>query len=100
MKNKGEPLYMKSVVICFANSSYTYHSFFIGLIIFTLYYRCLFLLAFVNPLNTAIAENTTTSSQTEYLTQVEFPPPALIENLNWISGHWQYEIWGGQFEEI
>jgi hypothetical protein len=67
---------------------------------FTLYIRCLFLLAFVNPLNTAFAENATTSPQIKYLTQGEFSAPASIKNLNWISGHWQGEIWGDQFEEI
>jgi hypothetical protein len=26
-------------------------------------------------------------------------PPASIEDLNWIAGYWQGEIWEGQFEE-
>ena len=67
---------------------------------FTFYFRCLFLLTFVSPLNTAFAENAPPSSQTEYLVEKQSSPPASIEDLNWISGYWQGEIWGGQFEEI
>jgi hypothetical protein len=67
---------------------------------FTFYFRYLFLLTFVGPLNTAFAENAAPSPQTEYLTENQTSPPASIADLNWISGYWQGEIWGGQFEEI
>lgn len=65
----------------------------------TFYVRCLFLLTFIGPLNTAFAENTT-PPQTEYLAEQQNSPAASIEDLDWISGYWQGEIWGGQFEEI
>ena len=40
------------------------------------------------------------SPQTQYLTKGAPSPPASIEDVSWISGYWQGEIWGGQFEEM
>jgi hypothetical protein len=65
----------------------------------TFYFRCLFLLTFVGPLSTACAQNAT-PLQTEYLAEKQSSPAASIEDLKWMSGYWQGEIWGGQFEEI
>lgn len=39
-------------------------------------------------------------TNTESLAPGVAPATASIEDVTWISGYWQGEIWGGQFEEI
>ncbi|MEP1445654.1 MAG: DUF6265 family protein [Paraglaciecola sp.] len=39
-------------------------------------------------------------TNTEYLAAGASSPIASIEEVDWISGYWQGEIWGGQFEEV
>lgn len=67
---------------------------------FTMYFRYLLLLPCITLLNAAVAQGAAPLSQTEYLVKGIPSPNASIENVKWISGYWQGEIWGGQFEEI
>lgn len=46
------------------------------------------------------AETVELEKNTEYLAQDASSPSSTIEGVSWISGYWQGEIWGGQFEEI
>ncbi|MBU3005626.1 DUF6265 family protein [Paraglaciecola arctica] len=46
------------------------------------------------------AETPDLGTNTEYLAAGVSSPTASIEDVDWISGYWQGEIWGGQFEEI
>lgn len=46
------------------------------------------------------AETPDLYKNTEYLATGVSSPTASIEDVSWISGYWQGEVWGGQFEEI
>ncbi|WP_339722288.1 DUF6265 family protein [uncultured Paraglaciecola sp.] len=67
---------------------------------FDLFFRYLCLLTLITSIHPAFAQDAAPSSQTEYLAKDVSSPSASIEDLNWMSGYWQGEIWGGQFEEI
>ena len=58
---------------------------------------CLFILLTTLALQ---AETVVLEKNTEYLAEEQTSPPASIENVKWIAGYWQGEIWGGQSEEI
>jgi hypothetical protein len=67
----------------------------------TTYYLLILLLTIL--LNPFLADAETPAlnppANTEYLATGTDSPKASIEDVNWISGSWQGEIWGGQFEE-
>jgi hypothetical protein len=67
---------------------------------FSLNFRYLLLFTFITATHTVYAQETTPLSRTEYLALGASSPSASIEDVSWISGYWQGEIWGGQFEEI
>ncbi|MGS2720638.1 DUF6265 family protein [Paraglaciecola aestuariivivens] len=47
----------------------------------------------------ALAETSTSNKHTKVLAEDQAPAKAKIEEVAWIAGDWQGEIWGGHFEE-
>lgn len=46
------------------------------------------------------AAEVSAASPIEYLTKNQASPEASIEQVRWLAGSWQGQIWGGQCEEI